>query len=191
MFYLPKGSSYEVKSVKPGGCYAINFDADASDVPFSVKLRNVEPLQKSFRVAVAEWKAQSVTRDAAAMVAVYEAIYLVQKEKQKAYRPEGQFAKLAPAVERLSTDFADSSLTVAELSELCHISEVYFRKIFMNRFGVSPKEYIIQKRIEYAKQLLATGQFSVKETAELCGYSEPCQFSREFAKRVGRSPKNY
>ncbi|MBQ8849122.1 MAG: helix-turn-helix transcriptional regulator [Clostridia bacterium] len=191
VFYLPKGSSYTVRSVRLGGCYAINFDADISDEPFSLRLRDHESLRRYFKTAAADWKAQSPLRDISAMRAVYETIYLAQKELQKEYSPKEQASKIAPAIEKLSSDFTDNSLTVSYLSELCGMSEVYFRRIFINRFGVSPKEYMIRKRIEYAKQLLSSGQFSIKEVAELCGYSEPCHFSREFSKRVGVSPTDY
>ena len=34
-------------------------------------------------------------------------------------------------------------------------------------------------------------QFSISEIAEMCGYAEPCHFSREFSKRIGTSPKGY
>ena len=56
---------------------------------------------------------------------------------------------------------------------------------------MSPKEYIINKRMEYAKTLLSSGQVEVKEAAVMCGYFEPCHFSREFSKHFGISPKEY
>ncbi|MBE6591666.1 MAG: helix-turn-helix transcriptional regulator, partial [Ruminococcaceae bacterium] len=74
---------------------------------------------------------------------------------------------------------------------LCGVSEVYFRKLFLNSFGVSPKEYMIQKRMDYAKNLLKSGDFSISEIATLCGYTESCHFSREFSKREGISPNQY
>jgi len=189
VFYLPKGSSYSVRERVRGGCYAINFDADIEDVPFVCKVPEVEVLLKSFRLAAAEWKVRSAVSTAAAMFAVYQAIYMVFKEKQREYRTQVQLDKLEPAIERLSHGFAGCS--VAALAELCGMSEVYFRKLFHSRFGVSPKEYMIQKRIEYAKQLLVSGEFSVAMVASMCGYAEPCHFSREFTKRVGCAPKDY
>jgi AraC-like DNA-binding protein len=65
------------------------------------------------------------------------------------------------------------------------------RKIFEKKLGVSPKEYMISLRMEYAKQLLSSGEVGVAEAAQMCGYAEPCHFSREFKKRFGISPKNY
>ena len=49
LFYLPKGSSYYVKTKTRGGCYAINFDADIGDAPFSIHMRNAEALRQSLR----------------------------------------------------------------------------------------------------------------------------------------------
>jgi AraC-like DNA-binding protein len=91
----------------------------------------------------------------------------------------------------IDRELSNEGLTVEYLAGLCGISGVYLRKIFMTRFGVSPKEYIIQKRMDYACRLLLSGQLGVREVALHCGYSEPCHFSREFKKRIGVAPKNY
>ena len=85
-----------------------------------------------------------------------------------------------PSEARLSND-----------SKICYALYCFYRRLFLAAFGVSPKEYVIQKRIEYAKYLLLSGDFSVSEVAIITGYSEPCHFSREFSKRVGISPKQY
>lgn len=191
LFYLPRGSSYYVRTIRQGGCYAINFDADIDDEPFSVELRNRDALQKNFKTACAEWKSNAPSAPSAAMRALYDGIYRMRKEKEREYIPSERQERILPAVERMERAFADCDVTVASLSELCGMSEVYFRKIFLHKFGRSPKEYLIEKRMEYAKQLLSSGQFDVSDVAELCGYAEPCHFSREFKKRVGVSPKEY
>ena len=191
LFYLPKGSSYYVKTYSTGGCYAINFDADISDEPFSVSFRNNEKLLHNFRIAASAWKNKDAYRKNAAMRALYDAVYQIQKEMNKNYIPSDRVEMIAPALEEMNRNFTDNGLTVSHLAGLCKMSEVYFRKLFLNIFGVSPKEYIIQKRIEYAKSLLGSGDFSVSEVAQMCGYAEPCHFSREFLKRVGVPPSRY
>ncbi len=190
-FYLPKGSSYVVKSIKSGGCYAINFDAEIKDDPFCIKLKNYESLKKNFKTVCNEWRMHDSTRHAAAMCALYDAVYLAQKEQEQSYMPNDRHRLIMPAVEAIEHNFTDQGLTVASLAELCGVSEVYFRKIFIHSFGISPKECIIRKRMEYAKHLLSSGQVGVAETAQMCGYAEPCHFSREFLKRVGVTPGQY
>ena len=191
LFYLPKGSTYRVKSADNSNCYAINFDAELSEEPFSIPIRDPEPMRKLFRDAAKEWKAHSDTRELSAMSALYEIVRLMIKENEREYHPSGHATLLDPAVKAMETRFSENSLSVAELSELCGVSEVYFRKMFQDRFGISPKEYLIRMRIEYAKSLLLSEQFSVSEVAALCGYSEPCHFSREFSKRVGVTPSQF
>ena len=105
--------------------------------------------------------------------------------------PSDQQKMIAPALEAIERDFMSCDVTIEHLAKLCGMSEVYLRKIFNHKFGISPKEYVIRKRIEYAKHLLISGHMSVSEVANLCGYTEPCHFSREFKKRTGISPKDF
>ena len=190
-FYLPRGSTYHVKIREGGCCYAINFDAELSDEPFTLRLRDVEGVRKIFHGAAKRWKAHDPIREMLAMRALYEILCLIISEQEREYQSSANTEKLAPAMAVIESRFTDNALSVTELSSLCGMSEVYFRRLFEDRFGISPKEYLIRMRIEYAKSLLASGQFPVSEVASLCGYAEPCHFSREFSKRVGLSPNQY
>ena len=125
------------------------------------------------------------------MRALYDGVYRLQKELEKQYLPKEHLSLIAPALSEMEKSFTEKKLDIPGLAALCGISEVYFRRLFQNALGISPKEYIIQKRIEYAKTLLSFGDFSVTEVSALCGYAEPCHFSREFFKRVGVSPGKY
>lgn len=191
LFYLPKDSSYFVKTIRSGGCYAINFDADIRDVPFAVTLRNSESLLHDFKTAINTLKSREFFGQAAAMRALYHAIYQIQCELNKQYIPSDRASILLPAIEKIERDFAENNLMVSQLAALCGTSEVYFRRLFSNRFGVSPKEYVIQKRMAYAKELLCSADFSVSEIATMCGYADACHFSREFSRRVGVPPIQY
>ncbi len=191
LFYLPKGASYHVEQIQNGGCYAINFDSDIADEPFSVAFRNADGLFHNFKAATDAWKSKDPLCSVIAMRAVYDAVFKAQKELHKEYVSKSQLLIIEPAIDVINRSFTDNSLSVASLAELCGISDVYFRRLFLNYFGVSPKEYLIKKRIDYAKTLLKSGDFSISEIASLCGYAEPCHFTREFTKRVGLSPGKY
>ena len=191
LFYLPKGSSYEVKALREGGCYAINFDADLTDSPFSLCLKDADPIKKIFKRACQEWLRSEETESITAMQALYAAIATLLQEEKQAYMPRAREDLIAPAVAEIEQHFCKADISVQGLARLCGISEVYLRKVFSHRFGVSPKEYIIRKRMEYACRLLASEQFEVNEVAALCGYAEPCHFSRAFKRRMGASPRDY
>lgn len=191
IFYLPKGSTYTIEESITGECLAINFDADIDDAPFCIKLRNPENLIKNFKNASTNWKSQSPLKYSYARKALYDFIIQAQEELNKNYLSKQSVTIIAPAIDKITTDFTNPNISVGYLASLCNISDVYFRKIFENKFGTSPKTYIIQRRIEYAKQLLESKQFSITEIALMCGYFEPCHFSREFSKHVGVSPLEY
>ncbi len=190
LFYLPKGSSYVVKNIKNGSCYAINFDANIDEKPFCVKTRNKEGFLKLFRNAEKRWKRPD-TGNIYVMRTLYDILIEMQNESQKDYMPDSHFDLIAPAVKKINSDFTDNDLSVSQLAQLCNISEAYFRRIFINKFGISPKEYIISMRINYAERLLRSGQFTVSAVASLCGYFEACYFSRDFKRRIGISPSEF
>jgi AraC-like DNA-binding protein len=105
--------------------------------------------------------------------------------------PSDRYRVLALAEELLESDHTSSTTNVGRLAALSGVSEVYFRRIFQSKYGVSPKEYLVRRRIAYAKELLSSGHFSVSEVAHLSGYSELCHFSREFKRRVCVSPTEF
>ena len=91
----------------------------------------------------------------------------------------------------ISNNYGDATLTNASLAAKCNVSEVYFRKLFTRHFGISPKQFIIDLRIQKAKQLLAEGAWSVSVVSETCGFSNPYHFCRLFKKRTGITPSEY
>ena len=190
LHYLPKGSNYQVEVVVAGGCWAINFDLldEMDEKPFNVKFRSHEAVLNLFQDAVAAWNEKE---DLIIRKSVYDIIIKIKKELQRGYIPSGKEQLIQPAVDRINRDFTKNDLSVNDLAALCGISKAYFRRIFIEKFSLSPKEYIISLRLERARHLLESGQFSVSDIALMCGYFEPCHFSREFKKRYDLSPVEY
>ncbi len=67
----------------------------------------------------------------------------------------------------------------------------YIRHEFKKHYGVSPIQYLINRRMEYAKHLLNTSGMSVKQIAYQCGFENEYYFSRIFKKLTGYSPSQY
>lgn len=191
LFYLPKGSTYHVTTISPGGCYAVNIVADINDKPFCVNFRNAEHIRKIFKNADKTWLSNPSYCRISSIKNAYDIIVQGCIEEEKKYISTALERLIFPAIEMINQKFTDNTLSLSSLSKECKISEAYFRRIFNNKYGVSPKEYIINLRINYAKQLLVYGELSIQEIAAACGFSEPCHFSREFKKRTGVSPSKY
>lgn len=193
LHYLPKGSTYRVEKITSGNCWAINFDLleEIEQPPFIINFRNPEPIIEIFKEAVSAWQEKKDFHNAKIRKCMYDIITKIRKEQRKNYIPTQKELLIAPAVKYITKNFTKNEISVKELSNLCNISEAYLRRIFLDKYSLTPKEYIINLRIDYAKQLLQNGQFSVGKIAAMCGYAEPCHFSREFSKRTGISPSVY
>ncbi len=83
------------------------------------------------------------------------------------------------------------TLSVDDLAEQAMLSRSYFQHTYKKLFGNSVTEDIILSRIEYAKMLLATTDFAVKDIAEKCGYSNDVYFMRQFKNYTGLTPSLY
>ncbi len=76
-----------------------------------------------------------------------------------------------------------------EIKEIGY-TEDYVRRLFRDRYGKTPLQFLLSERIEYAKKLLDIygRQMSIKEIAEMCGFSDPLYFSHMFKRAEGKSP---
>ena len=82
------------------------------------------------------------------------------------------------------------NLTLTELSEYAGVSVSYLGFLFRSLTGRSPIDYLIEIRINMAKNLLKDG-LSVTETSSLVGFNDIYYFSRAFKKREGICPSKY
>lgn len=82
-------------------------------------------------------------------------------------------------------------ITLETLAQKFHASVSYIAHEFAKEYGISPINYIIQRRITEAKFALTTTTDSVNEIAWKVGYSNTYHFSKLFLKHVGCSPSEY
>lgn len=80
---------------------------------------------------------------------------------------------------------------VSELAEHCGLNRSYMTKCFTEGTGVSPKEYLMQYRMQRAKELLEKEDMPISNVAYAVGYSDPLAFSKMFKKREGIAPLEY
>ena len=190
IFYLPKGSSYRVFLRQDGGCYAINFDVNEtlSCEPFAIDLPDAAQAALLFQNAAKAWRGRERSFQAETYSCLYGIIARLVRAASLDAAPPAAARILSPAEEEIRQRYTDSDLNVEALAALCGISVTYFRRLFHQLHGMSPKEYICSLRIEHARTLLKSQQFTIAQIAELSGFGDPCYFSREFRKRVGETP---
>ena len=83
------------------------------------------------------------------------------------------------------------NITLDRLSEIAHINKSHLSRKFKNRLGIPPIAYLIQSRMENAKQMLSETDFSIKEIASCIGYPDTSFFNYYFKKMLGMTPVQY
>jgi YesN/AraC family two-component response regulator len=78
-----------------------------------------------------------------------------------------------------------------DVAEILNLNPVYTGSYFKKRTGYSIKQYINHVRINQAKNLLASGDYTVTEVAQMCGYHDIFYFSKVFKQIEGVSPSYF
>ena len=107
-----------------------------------------------------------------------------QEQKTNAYDP-----RIQKALQFIEQNI-QSKINIDELAQQCSLSSSHFRQLFKEEINESPKKYVLQKRMDYALQLLSTEGLSLKETAFLMGIGVT-ELSRQFKIVFNETPKAY
>jgi AraC family transcriptional regulator, arabinose operon regulatory protein len=89
----------------------------------------------------------------------------------------------------LSSDI-NAPISLDEVAATLNMSYENFRKQFRKFTGIAPAQYRIKQKMEHAKLMLLSGN-TIKETAQLVGYSDTYSFTKQFTNTVGISPGRY
>jgi AraC family transcriptional regulator len=85
----------------------------------------------------------------------------------------------------------DQDLTLEALATIAHMSPSYFCRLFKQSTGLSPHQYVIQCRVDRAKQLLQQRELSIANIAYCLGFTHQSHLSHHFKRLVGISPKAF
>ena len=94
---------------------------------------------------------------------------------------------LAPALSYIHNRYAED-IPLDELADRCGVSKSHFIRSFKRYVGCTPHEYLLQYRLRQAKRLLLSGDFTVEQIAEDCGFNSASHFARAFRHETGLSP---
>ena len=180
---LPKGGTYDIRRDKPGVFPVVNFDC----LDFLCDTVTVIPVQNPAELIADYERMKKLFGFDENRAQIFSIFYGILHKLCSDNIPQ----ELLGAVKLINSCYCDASLTNAKLATECNISEVYFRKLFTKHFGISPKQFIIDLRIQKAKQLLAEGALSNYAISEKCGFSNPYHFCRLFKQHTGISPSEY
>lgn len=91
-------------------------------------------------------------------------------------------------VEEMIDARLDGDLPLAGLADACGLSVGHFARAFRRTTGMAPHRWLLQRRVERARHLLATSRLALSEIALACGFADQSHFTRVFTRLAGTSP---
>lgn len=190
--FLPKGKvfRYDVERKMKSSCIDIFFQTDKpiSDEAFVIDSNENKNITALFKKAFSVWVAKGEGYNFECISLLYKIFAEISKQN---YIPEKQFAHIKPVADYINNNFLSKNITTQDLLNLTDIGYTYLKSLFIKRYGLPPKKYIIQLKINHACDLIECNQYSITQIAEMCGFSDVYFFSRQFKEYVGISPTEF
>ena len=82
-------------------------------------------------------------------------------------------------------------ISLSELAEVAFMSQSHFTRLFKQSTGITPYQYLLEQRIERAKQLLKQKKIAIADVALQCGFANQTHFTKCFRQFTGVTPKVY
>lgn len=106
------------------------------------------------------------------------------------YNGEGKSSVIYRAERFMTENFTDK-IGLKEVADSVHLSPNYFHKLFTSVTGTTPHDYLLTKRLNYAKELIMTSDHDMMEISMLSGFGSQAYFNYCFKKTTGVSPIKY
>lgn len=94
-------------------------------------------------------------------------------------------------IEQYINEHFAEDISLQKLSDLTYLNKYYIVHVFKKYKGLSPINYLIERRIEEAKNLLETTNYSVSKISDIIGFSSQSYFSQTFKKEMNMTPNQY
>ncbi|WP_270170884.1 AraC family transcriptional regulator [Paenibacillus sp. SYP-B4298] len=194
LIYIPSGSTREAHTFKdnPMKSYPFNFywnePHNSIHLPFGMVTKNL--ITKEILDHIREFKHVWMNQQPFYMIQARALLQsIIYRLLTNYYRQSA--APVDPRIKKVMNYIADhyaDSITIGKLAARVGLHPVYLGKLFKQHTGSSCKEYINRIRINNAEMMLSSGDFTVTETAERCGFQDISYFSNLFKAMKGYPP---
>lgn len=157
----------------------------------SLNLQQFEEIHKLTDVMLREYSSKAPGR----MTLLYSYFMILVTRLSRFYQlPEREntdnLMNIAKSVSYIESNFTDT-IPLDTLAAMSNLSTRHFTRLFTATYHLTPGNYILSLRMQYACHLLLSETDTISEIALKCGYSDSNYFSRQFHKFYGTSPREY
>jgi len=181
IIFIPKDMSYAVdysgSRIIVVHMYECNYD-----VMEMFTVENKEYIYEKFDEIYYEWEKKHAINSIKSLV--YKVMQYIKEQTAENFEDK----EFDSYVEYMDRNFCDPGIDIEKICAEMYVSSSTLRRKFNRYLGMPPKAYLLKLRMNKAIDLLTDGNYSVKETAELCGFSDEKYFARMIKSRYGYAP---
>ncbi len=192
--YLPYDITYTSRWLEDGEYISVNFiftDTKDQLLHFSdnISLALKDTYNELIKTFEEIWNAQiNVTDDHVLLKTslLYKILYKIVNFSDNTHTTKEQ-GRIQEALKYLESNYI-AEFDLNTLADKCNLSSEMFRLYFQKVKGMPPMKYKTMLRLQKARELLSTKEYSVKEVSNIVGYNDVSYFSRIFKKEFGYPP---
>jgi AraC-like DNA-binding protein len=162
--------------------------------PFRIKLRSPGKIRKvlSRITAAVRGSGEYYHLESSALVLglLKELFSQVPPSQPKAMTPDTIDPRIETVLRHIEQNYKDR-LTLKSLAARACMHPVYFSVLFRKHTGMSPHQYILERKVEFAKNFLDLWDEGIVNTAEHLGFHDYSHFYRSFRRIAGMTPGEY
>lgn len=191
LFFINRYDSYRVVEIEKGISICVPFEGECDLGTIRLNCADQPNLRNLFQKLLQHRNIEVESEYYACLSICYEIFSLICRHNERRYTAQDLEGRIRGTHGWLLEHYREKGLTVSTLAEMCGVSTKYYTALFKNLYQTTPAQYVIDLRLREAQALLASGQYSVGETAEKCGFGDIYYFSRIFRKKLNVSPREY
>ncbi|WP_342557990.1 AraC family transcriptional regulator [Metasolibacillus sp. FSL K6-0083] len=203
IFHVGKSEFLDMKTTESYSYYMIYYQGDVIYLDAFIQHLYIEyrPFHTNFSCLPAnpiaielllrdmynKWKTESFQEHLSVKAIFYELIYRIFREFTEG-QGKSHEVDLAETARRYIEQHVHEAVTVQKLADSLNISTRHLLRIFRERYGEGPQNYLQKMRLTLAQKYLQSNSMSIKEIAAALGYEDEYYFSRVFKKQLQITP---
>lgn len=196
-FYTPALPGTSFPTELPTEIISVYFDAEIPD-----RLNNVfseffyisecaPVLRSAFRNIKQIYYSKQTNYQLKIKKEIYDILAVISDKLNEINNENANYYTVRAAETYIREKYLKEDISIDFLANLCKITPAYFSRVFREIYGMSPKKYIIDLKMQIAEELLEYTMTPISEIAQKLGYSELPYFTSAFKKHFGVSPSQF
>ncbi|WP_227793469.1 helix-turn-helix domain-containing protein [Paenibacillus guangzhouensis] len=158
------------------------------EIPVRLRFRNPNKMAEMMLRMISLWQQRDPLSQIKAQHTATEIFIAILDNHAQLHRPGREHTQDLSWMHSYLSFHLGETLSIGDMARRASLSPSRFSAVFKEQFGMAPHQYLLNMRVEHAKELLEVTTLSQEEIASYCGFANIHHFSKVFRKRTGRSP---